>query len=121
MSARIAAPLLASPFMRTLLLFIRGLITHEQGRCIYTDAQISCRHRPRSQDKPVALLTGVTVSQTAAVAGSGGIGYAAVAELIVGAFKDIAHIDITASRQMALAMVVTVLIHHFFPKGDQTN
>lgn len=62
----------------------------------------------------------VTVSPTAMVAGAGGIGYA-LADLLTGAFHDFAHVDITAARQVALAMVITVVLHHFFPKGDQSS
>lgn len=107
-----------SPFMRMLLPFIRGLITHEQGRCIYTDAQIQA-----AIDKAKGLTvttTPVTITPTTVVAGAGGISYA-VTSLLVGAFHDFVHIDITADRQVALALIIGVLIHHFFPKGDQSQ
>lgn len=62
----------------------------------------------------------IAVSSTAVVAGAGGLGYA-LADLICGAFHDIWKIDITSAREVALAMIITVALHHFFPKGDQQS
>jgi hypothetical protein len=60
----------------------------------------------------------VAITPTTMVASAAAIG-AYAADLLVGALHDFAHVDVTASRQIALAAIVTVLIHHFFPKGDQ--
>lgn len=106
-----------SPFMRMLLPFIRGLITHEQGRCIYSDAQIQAAI-DLAKGPTVATSTSVNITPTAMVGAAAAAG-AYAADLLAGAFHDFAHVDITASRQMALAGLLTILIHHFFPKGDQ--
>lgn len=102
-----------SPFMRTFLLFIRGLITHEQGRCIYPDAQIQA---VIDKESAVATVkTPVSVHPTVAVTAAMGTADA-ITQLIVGAFHDFAHFDMSAPNQVALVIVVGAVLHRFFTR-----
>jgi|SRR5665213_221118 len=105
-----------SPFMRMLLPFIRGLISHEQGRCIYSDAQIQAAI-DMAKGVPVTPNAPVTVHPAAAVVGAGGVAFA-ITSLVVGAFYDFGHVNITADRQAAMVVVITAALHYFFTKGD---
>lgn len=94
----------------------KGMCRQEDGSDPYPDETITAGIQ-MALNLNTAPATPVTVSPTTAVAGAGGIAYA-ITSLLVGGFHDFAHIDITADRQVALALVIGVLIHHFFPKGD---
>lgn len=96
------------------LALFKAMCRQEDGSYPYPDEIISKGIAMALDTAPKPLLS---VTPTTMVAGAGGIGYM-LADLIVGAFHDFAHVDITAARQVALAMIITVALHHFFPKGD---
>lgn len=90
-----------------------------------------CRQEDGSDPYPDSVIQegtnmalGTTSTQSVAVHPSalfvGAMGTsAAIVQLIVGAFHDFAHFDMSASNQVALGIVIGALLHYFFPKGDQ--
>lgn len=92
-----------------------AMCRQEDGSDPYPDSVIAEGISMALDTTPAKTI--MTVTPTIAVAGAGGISFA-ITSLLVGAFHDFAHIDISADRQVALALIIGVLIHHFFPKGE---
>lgn len=99
------------------LSLFKAMCRQEDGSDPYPDSLIQ-----EGIDMASATSTtpSVSVHPTALVGASMGTAYA-VTQLVVNAFHDFAHFDVSASNQALMLIVIGVLINHFFPKGEQQS
>lgn len=110
-----------SPFMRMLLPFIRGLITHEQGRCLYTDAQIQAAI-DAVEGPTMSTPQPATMAQVMAHPATKNVISGAAAAGFIGAELTKFHLyDMSGAETVALGILLSILSHRFFPQGLPTE
>jgi hypothetical protein len=95
----------------------KAMCRQEDGSDPYPDSVIQEGIDMATQNAAPAQAS-VSVHPTALVGASMGTAYA-VTQLIVNAFHDFVHFDVSAANQALILIVIGTLINHFFPKGDR--